>query len=748
MPVKTLKQRIKDLYNYVLCSDDLEKLDGYFERTIEQLSTIEEEISKVKAAGIKAEAEKKQAILDKVAAEKSRNEAQDLLQVKEKELERIASKSNLFDLETEKLQQEKQQLEAELKNKKREISSLEADKSNLESDIKDIIAAINGKFHHNISENSDALSLCMAIKRLRVLSPDMLEEIELQRNNEVAAAVAETAQWQQKAQEANATLHATKAQIKSVAAAFNSKFTEFPLPANADLPALAQALEQVEISTGIAPEELEKVEAELQQAQAAAEHQALMLNTKLSETEARLAQAEQEYHQAQATTAQRESQLNEQLAATAALICTFNQKFTFLNLPADADAATLSNAVEQVEATLQQAQATAEHLALTLNNQLSETEAKLAQAEEACSQAQATTAQRESQLNEQLAATAALTCAFNQKFTTLNLPANADLATLASALEQVEISTGIAPEALEKAEAELQQAQATISQQQTQLDEQRSEATALIAVFNAEFTEQAVPENADLTTLAAAISGISGTLQAEAAQQQQLQQALNDAAQNETRLQQQLNTLNRQSAELIKVFNEKFAENTIDENASLSVLTTELQSIELHNDINTEAFAQFEATIEQMSKSESSLRTQLSTMQADTMAAVNAFNNKFTNHAIPATATLAQLATAIERVTLEQQEFAPVPPPHRSRAKKKLNITEADHLLINAIKQMINGNGAVSQNSIITTIITTSKSKFSLEGLQQANELLTKEGKGRYSGVAATLKGKIKSLNA
>ena len=748
MPVNTLKQRIKDLSNYVLCSDDLEKLDGYVERTIEQLSTIEEEISKVKAAGIKAEAEKKQAILDKVAAEKSRNEAQDLLQVKEKELERIASKSNLFDSETEKLQQEKQQLEAELKNKKREISSLEADKSNLESDIKDIIAAINGKFHHNISENSDALSLCMAIKRLRVLSPDMLEEIEQQRNKEVAAAVAETAQWQQKAQEANATLHATKAQIKSVAAAFNSKFTEFPLPANADLPALAQALEQVEISTGIAPEELEKVEAELQQTRAAAEHQALMLNTKLSETETRLAQAEEECRQAQATTAQQESRLNEQQAATAALICTFNQKFTFLNLPADADAATLSNAVEQVEATLQQAQATTEHLALTLNNQLSETEAKLAQAEEDCRQAQATTAQQERQLNEQLAATAALTCAFNQKFTTLNLPADADLATLASALEQVEISTGIAPEALEKAEAELQQAQAIISQQQTHLDEQRSEASALIAVFNAEFTEQAVPENADLTTLAAAISGISGALQAEAAQQQQLQQALNDAAQNETRLQQQLNTLNRQSAELIKVFNEKFAENAIDENASLSALTTELQSIELHNDINTEAFAQFEATIEQMSKSESSLRTQLSTMQADTMAAVNAFNNKFTNQAIPATATLAQLATAIERVTLEQQEFTPVPPPTPARAKKKLNITEADHLLINAIKQMINGNGAVSQNSIITTIITTSKSKFSLEGLQQANELLTKEGKGRYSGVAATLKGKIKSLNA
>ena len=843
MPIKSLEQKIRALAKYVLTDESLEKLDLYVESTIGQLSTIENEIEKVNTERKQAEDEKKQAILDKAAAEKSCNEAQDQLQLKEKELERISSKNELFDSAAKKLQQENQELEAELNGKKREVSMLEAEKSNWVSDIKEIIATINEKFQSHISDNSDALNLCMAIKRLRVVSPSILEEIEQQRNKDIAAAAAETAQWQKRAQDADAALESEKEQIKSVTAAFNRKFTESSIPSNADLPTLTQALEQVSI--GIKPEMFENVENELRLAHIAAAQQ----NQQLAETTANLKKTEEAYRQAQETLELQKIRLIEQQSETAALAAAFNRKFTDFSLPTDADLPTLVQALEQVSigiqpevfANVENELRLAQETTAQLNQQLTEATAGLKLKEVECQQAQEALAQQQGQLNEQQAATAALAAAFSRKFTDTSLPANADLPTLvqaleqisigiqpevfanvenelrlaqettaqlnqqlteataglklkevecqqaqealaqqqgqlneqqaataalaaafnrkfasptlspdanltalADALEQVEISTGIAPEELEKVESSLKQAQATIAAQKARMEDQQSEATALIAVFNAEFSEQAVPENADLMTLAAAISNISGTQQSSTEELFQLKQALDEAAQTEARQQQQLNTIQKQTAELIKAFNEKFVDSVVAENATLSILTTALNNVELHDNTNSAVIEQLETAIEQMTKAEASLRTQLSTMQADTIAAVSAFNRKFAEHALPTTAGLAQLASAIERVST--MKF--VEPENNTNHEENQEpgiLTAADHLLIDSLRQFINGDGNITQGSLLR-MICNKEAVFSPVGLTQANDILTKEGKGNYAGIQASLKGKLNAL--
>ena len=746
MPIKSLEQKIRALAKYVLTDESLEKLDLYVESTIGQLSTIENEIEKVNTERKQAEDEKKQAILDKAAAEKSCNEAQDQLQLKEKELERISSKNERFDSAAKKLQQENQELEAELNGKKREVSMLEAEKSNWVSDIKEIIATINEKFQSHISDNSDALNLCMAIKRLRVVSPSILEEIEQQRNKDIAAAAAETAQWQKRAQDADAALESEKEQIKGVTAAFNRKFTESSIPSNADLPTLTQALEQVSI--GIKPEMFENVENELRLAHIAAAQQ----NQQLAETTANLKKTEEAYRQAQETLELQKIRLIEQQSETAALAAAFNRKFTDVSLPTDADLPTLVQALEQVSigiqpevfANVENELRLAQETTAQLNQQLTEATAGLKLKEVECQQAQEALAQQQGLLNEQQAATAALAAAFNRKFASPTISPDANLTALADALEQVEISTGIAPEELEKVESSLKQAQATIAAQKARMEDQQSEATALIAVFNAEFSEQAVPENADLMTLATAISNISGTQQSSTEELFQLKQALDEAAQTEVRQQQQLNTIQKQTAELIKAFNEKFVDSVVAENATLSILTTALNNVELHDNTNSAVIEQLETAIEQMTKAEASLRTQLSTMQADTIAAVSAFNRKFAEHALPTTAGLAQLASAIERVST--MKF--VEPENNTNHEENQEpgiLTAADHLLIDSLRQFINGDGNITQGSLLR-MICNKEAVFSPVGLTQANDILTKEGKGNYAGIQASLKGKLKAL--
>ena len=69
----------------------------------------------------------------------------------------------------------------------------------------------------------------------------------------------------------------------------------------------------------------------------------------------------------------------------------------------------------------------------------------------------------------------------------------------------------------------------------------------------------------------------------------------------------------------------------------------------------------------------------------------------------------------------------------------------ADHLLIDSLRQFINGDGNITQGSLLR-MICNKEAVFSPVGLTQANDILTKEGKGNYAGIQASLKGKLNAL--